>query len=120
MVELPGAGIAAKRPSRCTLTVMNGWGQVVERPAGSGGWESVREEVARKWVVVGGADLFGPWAVARLLQRTGTGSTLPVWQPPVASPRSRRTPFKTKPVPCRDAPLLPPPHRADTMLNFKI
>jgi hypothetical protein len=70
--------------------------------------------------VGGGADLFGPWAVARLLQRTGTGSTLPVWQPPVAPPRSRRTPFKTKPVPCRDALLPPPPHRADTMLNFKI
>jgi hypothetical protein len=118
MVELPGAGIAAKRPSGCTLTVMNGWGQVVERPAGSGGWEIRSGRVAREWVVVQTCLGRGLWPGC--CQCQFFAALCQFGKPPVASPRSRAPPFKTKPVPCRDALLPPPPHRADTMLNFKI
>lgn len=107
-VELPDAGIAAKRRSGCTLTVMTGWDQVVERPAGV----EVGNPSGKRWWWC----RLGPWAVARLPVCQCSCSL----QHSLASPRTRAPPFKTGPVPCRDALLPPPPHRADTMLNFKI
>ena len=89
------------------LTVMNGWGQV---------WTACRSvEVGGGREGIGGADL-----AVGCLQRFGVLAR--VWQPPVAS-RTRRTPFKTKPVPCRDAhsPSLPPiePSRCSTLRSRK-
>ncbi len=43
--------------------------------------------------------------VARKWSQLQACSALPVWHPPVASPMSPAIPFKTAPVPCRDAPL---------------